>query len=116
VREVRARLLGIPPLVADMIRQVVTPRAARSGVRLTLVVAAEPPPDLVIASETAELPAGITAIVLSADFSIILGGDKPAPLTPGSLARQLLEKIRRLEASQRHDLYHSSSASRSQDG
>ena len=94
MREVRARLHGIPPLIADLIRQVVTPRLARAGVRLTLVADADPSPDLVIASETAELPAGITAIVLSADLSLMLGGDRPTPLTPGSLARRLLEEIR----------------------
>jgi hypothetical protein len=93
VREVRALLLAIPPLVADLIRLVVGPRLARSGVALTIVAASDPPPDLVIATESANLPVGIPAIVLSADLALILGGGTPTTLTPDSLADKLLELI-----------------------
>ncbi len=93
VRQVRALLLAIEPLVVDLIRHVVSPRLASSGVTLAFVAAADPPPDLVIATESANLPAGIPAIVLSADLTLIIGGGTPTPLTPESLARKVLEII-----------------------
>ena len=93
MRDVRAMLLTIAPLVADLIRQVVSPRLARSGIRLTLVTAPDPPPDLVIATEAADLPTGVPAIVLSADLALIMNGDEPTTLTAESLTRTLLEII-----------------------
>ena len=92
MREVRALLLAIPPLVVDLIRHVVSPRLASSGVALTIVAASDPPPDLVVATEFANLPAGIPAIILSADLALTLGGT-PTALTPESLAQRILDII-----------------------
>jgi hypothetical protein len=93
VREVRALLLAIPPLVADMIRHVIAPRLALSGIALVVIETSDPPPDLVIATEVAQLPDGIPAIVLSFDLAYILNGSVRIPLTPESLADKLLENI-----------------------
>ena len=96
VRDVRALLLRITPLVADLIRHAVSPRLARSGIRLIIVTASDPPPDVVIATEAADLPTGVPAIVLSTDLTLIMGGDEPTTLAPESLARTLLEIVERL--------------------
>jgi hypothetical protein len=93
VREVRALLLRIPPLAADLIRCVVTPRLARADIALTLVTAPDPQPDLVIATESTHLPVGIPTIVLSSDLTYILGDGDSTPLTPESLAHKFLERI-----------------------
>jgi hypothetical protein len=76
-----------------MIRYVIAPRLARSGVLLLLVDEAVPPPDLVIATEAACLPVGVPAVVLSLDLASILDHGAPFALTPESLAEKLLEKI-----------------------
>jgi hypothetical protein len=93
VRDVRALLLTIPPLVADLISRVVGPRLARFDVRLIVVTGPDPPADVVIATEDTGLPADTAAVVLSSDLTLILGGDEPVPLTAASLAQRLLEII-----------------------
>jgi hypothetical protein len=47
----------------------------------------------VIAAESVSVPAGIPAIILSTDLSLILGSGEPTPLTSESLARLLLKII-----------------------
>jgi hypothetical protein len=109
VRELRAVLLSVPPLLADLISRVATSRLEQYGIRLSILAEiadvaslggrlAELAPDLAIMGQAAitRLPAGmmapsIPALVLSADLSHIAGPgpDDMAPLTPESLVAAL---------------------------
>jgi hypothetical protein len=109
VRELRAVLLSLPPLLADLISRVATSRLEQYGIRLSILAEiadvesvggrlAELAPDLAIVGYAAisRLPTEITAssvpvLVLSADLSHI-GGPGPddlASLTPENLVAAL---------------------------
>jgi hypothetical protein len=113
VRELRAVLLSVPPLLADLISRVAASRLEQTGIGLSIVAEiadvasvggrlAELAPDLAILSQAAisRLPAGVMApsipvLVLSTDLSYIAGPgpDDMAPLTPESLVAALLAVI-----------------------
>jgi hypothetical protein len=114
VRELRAVLVGVPPLLADLISRVATSRLAEYDVRLSILAEigdvasaggrlAELAPDLAIVgqAETSRLPTELSArsiplVVLSADLSHIVGPGPAeiSPLTPESLVAALRAVIR----------------------
>jgi hypothetical protein len=109
VRELRAVLVGVPPLLADLISRVATSRLEQYDIRLSILAEisdvasvggrlAELIPDLAIVGQAAasRLTAGMIAssipvLVLSADLSYIAGPgpNNAAPLTPESLIAAL---------------------------
>jgi hypothetical protein len=112
VRELRAVLLRVPPLLADLIRRVVFSRLEQAGIRLSII--AEFPdiddigdrlstlaPDIVIEREAAggaspygSLPSSARVVTLSEDLSHIRSyGEDATALTPDSLAAALLAKL-----------------------
>ncbi|MGO8855493.1 MAG: hypothetical protein ACLQO1_07255 [Steroidobacteraceae bacterium] len=112
MQELRAALILVPPLLADLVRHVAATRAANLDITLSIIAKIDDPaelvdllgrlaPDLVIfgpsaavsrATET-RLPRGTRVLTLSADLKRILGPDEgeSAPLTPESLAQRLRE-------------------------
>ena len=106
LRELRAVLVGVPPLLADLIRQVAVARLAAADVRLSIVAELGDLPDgtwlsktsanLIVIRQGAAPPAdrGATPVLaLSSDLSRLLGPgpDDVADLTPETLAAALLE-------------------------
>jgi hypothetical protein len=105
LRELRAVLVGAPPLLVDLIRRVAATRLAQAGVELSIVAEVgdladaggrELVPDLIIIGRAAALPslgARASVLALSTDLTRIFGPgpDDVVPLTPESLAAKLLQ-------------------------
>jgi hypothetical protein len=109
LRKLRALLVGAPPLLTDLIRQVAATRLAQAGVELSIVAEVgdlaaaghlgDPNratvPDLIIVGQVTALPSlevKAPVLGLSIDLAHIFGPgpDDVAALTPESLTAKLL--------------------------
>lgn len=103
MRALRVVLIGVPPLLADIIRRPVAARLEAHGVMLSISGAAEAAtaPDVLIIREgvrapAPEWPARMPAILTLSDDLALLSGPAPGEataLTPDSLAAALLQTI-----------------------
>jgi hypothetical protein len=109
VRELRTILIGVSPLLADLIRRSAGARLRRAGLSLAIIaelgdaadlgpVLAQQSPDLIILGGATAPPAPdafgpVPTLILSTNLASIFGpdADDSLPLTPRSLAARMVE-------------------------